>query len=336
MENTTSKKVNGPVMGTTLYAFTIDWLSGKYTLETMLAEVAKRKLCNAVEIIGFQSMRGFPDVSDAFVKDFRNWMDKYELVPSCLAVNVDVAIRPGEKLSEDETVEYVAKQIETASKLGFSVVRSQMTAKAPVMRKLLPVAEKYKIKVGNELHSPYTLSHPAVTALRELYAELQTPYLGFVPDFGNSMRAIPKGMLDSFRKDGVTDPLIDLLQKIWLNDLPTHEKYGMLQQEGAALGGTPAQLGRLNMVLSLLSRQKPEEWLEVMPQIVHVHGKFYSMENGEEPSIDYPALMKVFKQGGYNGYISSEWEGHIFTDEISGFDIVKEHQEFCTRLLADA
>jgi sugar phosphate isomerase/epimerase len=336
MENITTKKVNGPVMGTTLYAFTIDWLSGKYSLETMLAEVAKRKLCNAVEIIGFQSIRGFPDVSDAFVKDFRNWMDKYELVPSCLAVNVDVAIRPGEKLSEDETVEYVAKQIETASKLGFSVVRSQMTAKAPVMRKLLPVAEKYKIKVGNELHSPYTLSHPAVTALRELYAELQTPYLGFVPDFGNSMRAIPKGMLDGFRKDGVTEALIDLLQKIWHNDLPTHEKYGLLQQEGTALGGTPAQLGRLNMVLSLLSRQKPEEWLEVMPQIVHAHGKFYSMENGEEPSIDYPALMKVFKQGGYNGYISSEWEGHIFTDEISGFDIVKEHQEFCTRLLADA
>jgi sugar phosphate isomerase/epimerase len=336
MENVTTTKLNGPVMGTTLYAFTIDWLSGKYTLETMLAEVAKRKLCNAVEIIGFQSMRGFPDVTDAFIKDFRSWMDKYELVPSCLAVNVDVAIRPGEKLSVDETVEYVAKQIETASKLGFSVVRSQMTAKAPVMRKLLPVAEKYKIKVGNELHSPYTLSHPEVIALRELYAELETPYLGFVPDFGNSMRAIPKGMLDSFRKDGVTDPLIDLLQKIWLNDLPTHEKYGMLQQEGAALGGTPAQLGRLNMVLSLLSRQKPEEWLDVMPQVVHVHGKFYSMENGEEPSIDYPALMKVFKQGGYNGYISSEWEGHIFTDEISGFDIVKEHQEFCTRLLADA
>lgn len=335
MENSTTTKVNGPVMGTTLYAFTLDWLSGKYTLETMLAEVAKRRLCNAVEVIGFQSIKGFPEVSNAFVKDFRNWMDKYELVPFSVAVHADVAIRNGEKLSIDETVEYVARQIEIASKLGFSVVRSQMTAKAPVMRKLLPYAEKFKIKAGNELHSPYTLVHPEVIALRELYEELQTPYLGFVPDFGNSMRAIPKGMLDSFRKDGMTEPLIELIQKIWLNDFPTHEKYAQLQQEGLALGGTPAQLGRLNMVLSLFSRQKPEEWLEVMPQIVHIHGKFYSMENGEEPSIDYPALMKVFKQGGYNGYISSEWEGHLFTDEVSGFDIVKEHQEFCTRLLAE-
>jgi sugar phosphate isomerase/epimerase len=336
MENTTIRKVRGPVMGTTLYAFTLEWRSGKYTLETMLAEVAKRKLCNAVEVIGFQSIKGFPDVSTAFVKDFRNWMDHYELVPSSLAINADIAIRRGEKLSVDETVEYVARQIETAAKLGFSVVRSQMTAKAPVMRKLLPVAEKYKIKVGNELHSPYTLLHPEVIALRKLYEELQTPWLGFVPDFGNSMRAIPKGLLNGFRKDGVTEPLIDLIQQVWLNDLPTHEKYSMLQQQGMALGGRPAQLGRLNMVLSLFSRQKPEEWLEVMPQIVHVHGKFYSMENGEEPSIDYPALMKIFKQGGYNGYISSEWEGHLFTDEVSGFDMVKAHQEFCTRLLAEA
>jgi Xylose isomerase-like TIM barrel len=336
MENTIAVKGTGPVMGTTLYAFTLEWRSGKYTLETMLAEVAKRKLCNAIEVIGFQSIKGFPQVSAEFVKNFRNKMDHYELVPSSLAINADVAIRPNEKLNVDETVAYLARQIEAASKLGFSVVRSQMTAKAPVMRKLLAVAEKYKIKVGNELHSPYTLVHPEVIALRKLYEELQTPWLGFVPDFGNSMRAIPKGLLNSFRQDGVTEPLIQLIQQIWLNDLPTHEKYSMLQEQGMALGGTPAQLGRLNMVLSLFSRQKPEDWLEVMPQVVHVHGKFYSMENGEEPSIDYPALMKVFKHGGYKGYILSEWEGHLFTDEVAGFDIVKAHQEYCTQLLAGA
>jgi Xylose isomerase-like TIM barrel len=336
MGNTIATKGTGPIMGTTLYAFTLEWRSGKYTLEAMLEQVVIRKLCNAIEIIGFQSIKGFPQVTDAFVKKFRDKMDQYELVPSSLAINADVAIRRGEKLSVEETVEYLALQIETASKLGFSVVRSQMTAKAPVMRKLLPIAEKYQIKVGNELHSPYTLLHPEVIALRRLYEELQTPWLGFVPDFGNSMRAIPKGLLNSFRKDGLTEPLIQLIQQIWIIDLPTHEKYSMLQEQGIALGGTPAQLGRLNMVLSLFSRQKPEDWLEVMPQVVHVHGKFYSMENGEEPSIDYPTLMKVFKHGGYNGYISSEWEGHLFTDEISGFDIVKQHQEFCIRLLAEA
>ena len=328
--------LNGPAMGTTLYAFTLEWRSGKFTLESLLAEVSKRKLSNAIEMVGFQSIRGFPHITAEFAKDFRHWMDKYELRPSCLAINVDVAIRPGEKFSIDETVEYITAQIEAAHKLGFPVVRSQMMAKAPVMRKLLPVAEKYKIKVGNELHSPYTLTHRDVIDLIKLFDELDSPYLGFIPDFGNSMRAIPKGLLQSFRREGVTDPLIELIQNIWNRNLSTVEKYDALKREGEAMKATPAQLGRLNIVLSLFSRQKPEQWLEVMNRVVHVHGKFYSMENGEEPSMDYPALMKIFKQGGYKGTISSEWEGHAFTDEVSAFDLVKEHQQFCTRLLAEA
>ena len=336
MGNGLEKVMKGPRMGTTLYAFTLEWRSGKYTLETMLAEVARRKLSAEVEMVGFQSVRGFPLISDAFARDFRNWMDKYELRTSSLAINADVAIRPGAKLTEDETVEYLAGQVEAAAKIGFPVVRSQMTAKAPVMRKLLPVAEKYNIKIGNELHSPYTLDHPDVIALIGLYDELDSPLLGFVPDFGNSMRSIPKGLLDRFSKDGISEPLLQLIQNIWYSDITTFEKYSLLQKEGTALHGTPAQLGRLNMLLNLFSRQKPEQWLEVMNRIVHVHGKFYSMENGEEPSIDYPTLMKTFKKGGYQGTISSEWEGHLFTDEVSAFDIVKEHQTFCNRLLLSA
>jgi len=329
-------KLQGPIIGTTLYAFTLEWRSGKYSLESLLGEVSKRELCHAIELVGFQTIRGFPNISDAFAKNFRGWMEKYELMPSSLAINADVAIRPDRKLSLDETVEYLSRQIEAAAKLGFPVVRSQMTAKAPVMRKLLPVAEKFRIRIGNELHSPYTLDHPDVQDLIRLYDELDSPWLGFIPDFGCCMRSIPSGLLNSFRNDGVPENLIALIQEIWKDDMPQLEKYAVLQREGQALNGTPAQLGRLNMLLSLFSRQKPERWLEVMNRIVHVHGKFYSMVNGEEPSIDYPALMKTFKRGGYTGYISSEWEGHLFTDQVSAFEIVKEHQDYCNRLLASA
>jgi sugar phosphate isomerase/epimerase len=330
------EETKGPKMGTTLYAFTLEWRSGKYSLESLLAEVSRRKLCSGIEVVGFQSFRGFPHISDSFAKEFRGWMDKYELYPTSLAINADVAIRPDRKLTLDETVEYLAKQIEAAAKLGVPVVRSQMTAKPPVMRKLLPIAEKFKIKVGNELHAPYTLDHPDVQDLIRLYDELDSPWLGFIPDFGCCMRAIPTGLLDSFRNDGVPENLIRLLQDIWYSDLPLMEKFAVLLKEAQGMKATPGQLGRLNMVLGLLSRQTPSRWLEVMNRIVHVHGKFYSMVNGEEPSMDYPALMKTFKKGGYTGHISSEWEGHMFTDQVSAFDLVKEHQDFCIGLLASA
>jgi sugar phosphate isomerase/epimerase len=330
------EKTNGPIMGTTLYAFTLEWRSGKYSLESLLQEVNRRKLCPAIELVGFQSIRGFPNVSDAFAKEFRRWMDKYELYPASLAINADVAIRPDRKFTLDETVEYRTRQIEAAAKLGFPVVRSQMTAKAPVMRKLLPIAEKFGIKIGPELHCPYLLDHPDVQDLIKLYDELDSPWLGFIPDFGCCMKSIPGGLLDSFRTDGVSENLLRLLQDVWYGDLPLMEKFAVLHKEGQAMKGTPGQLGRLNMTLGLLNRQKPSRWLEVMHRIVHLHGKFYSMVNGEEPSMDYPELMKTFKKGGYLGHISSEWEGHMFTDKVSGFDIVKEHQDFCNRLLASA
>ena len=52
-----------------------------------------------------------------------------------------------------------------------------------------------------------------------------------------------------------------------------------------------------------------------MPQILHVHAKFYDIdENGQEPAIDYPELVRVFVEGGYRGYWSSEWEGHAFAE----------------------
>ena len=59
----------------------------------------------------------------------------------------------------------------------------------------------------------------------------------------------------------------------------------------------------------------PEEWLDIMPQIFHVHAKFYDIdESGQEPAIDYPELVRVFVEGGYRGFWSSEWEGHAFAE----------------------
>ncbi|MBS1596894.1 MAG: hypothetical protein JST75_01620 [Bacteroidetes bacterium] len=45
--------------------------------------------------------------------------------------------------------------------------------------------------------------------------------------------------------------------------------------------------------------------------------------------------MKVFSDGGYNGYMSSEYEGHGFTDAYPGFDMIEKHQALCKKLLAE-
>jgi sugar phosphate isomerase/epimerase len=322
--------------GTTLFSLTIEWLSGKYTLEQIIAEVSKRKLGLGLEAVGFQSFRNFPVISNEFALEFRNLLDKYELQPSCLGANADIALRRNNPLTIDETAEYLEAQINAAAKLGFPVLRMQMAAKPEVMRKLVKPAEKAKVILGMELHSPYTLDHPAVMQLQELYDEFDSPYLGYIPDFGSCMQRIPALVLDSYRKDGMPEILIDLIKEIWFIDAATPEKFKQLQERAVASGGTPSHIGRLNMVLALFSRQDPKRWAEVMNRIVHIHGKFYSIdEEGNEPNINYASLMKVFKEGGYNGFMSSEYEGHAFTDEYNGFEMIEKHQKLCRRLISD-
>ncbi|MFN0111619.1 MAG: sugar phosphate isomerase/epimerase family protein [Blastocatellia bacterium] len=318
--------------GTTLFSHTLEWLSGGFTLDEMLSRIHAYAIGPGLEIIGFQTIRHFPHISDEFARELRELMDRYELVPTCLGANIDVALRRDRYLTTDETVEYVAAQIAAAQKLGFPVLRVQMTAKPEVMRQLAPIAEKAHVKLGMELHSPYANHHPAVVALRELYEEMDSPALGYIPDFGTTMRDLPPGLLDSFRHEGMPETLIELIQEIWHADAPTPEKFAQVAMRATALGATPQQLGRLNMTLSMFCKQSPEQWLEVMPRVVHMHGKFYGFdENGDEPSVDCAALMRVFRDGGYCGTMSSEWEGHAYTDEFSSFAMVKQHQALCRR-----
>ncbi len=321
---------------TSLFSFALEWNSGKYSLESLMAKVNELNLGPGIEIIGFQSLKGFPYLSGDTIAEVRRLIEKYGFELACLDANVDVGIRRDRLLTIDETTEYIIPQIWAASKLGFPVLRVQMTAKPEVIKRLAPVAEKANVKLGMELHTPYQVDHPAVMELRELYEEIDSPYVGFIPDFGTSMRGIPEALLNSFRDVGVTDELIELTKEIWKKDVPTPAKFGELGERASALGATPPQIGRLNMAFSMNGRQDINAWKEIIPQTVHLHGKFYGFdENGDEPSIDYAAILKVFYEGGYNGYVASEYEGTAFTDEFTGFEMVQKHHALCDKILTD-
>jgi sugar phosphate isomerase/epimerase len=317
-------------LATSLFSYAYEWNSGQYSLEDVIAKTRELDLGTGLEIIGFQSLRGFPHISEQQVSEVKNLLEKYEFEPVCLDCNVDVAIRRHQYLTVDETVEYIKPQIDAARRLGFPVLRVQMTAKPEVIGKLASYAEKANVKLGMELHTPYAVDHPAVLALRALYAKINSPFLGFIPDMGTCMRAIPDALLTSFKEVGVTDEMIAITKEVWKKDAPTPAKFGELYERTSALGATPPQIGRLNMAFAMNGRQPIELWKEIIPQTVHIHGKFYGFdENGEEPSIDYHAILKTFAEGGYQGYIASEYEGSAFTDEFTAFDMVaKQHQLF--------
>lgn len=320
-------------LGSTLYAFTNEFHQRRYDFEGLIREVAARKLGPGLEIVGFQSLRGFPDVTDEQAARFKDLIAETGLTPSCLGINADMYLKPDYMRSHAESVEYHARQIRSAGKLGFPLVRYQYAAGPAVIRELAPLAQDVNVKLGLEIHAPHTVHHPEVLAYREMYAQVNSPYLGFIPDFGASARTIPPIYLQYFRSRKVPEAVIDYAVALWKEDSDPFAKRPKFLAWAANAGIEETLAVEVPIVFGLFSRQPLTNWLEIMPQVIHIHGKFYGVdESGEDPSIDYEGNMKVFMDGGYRGFISSEWEGHQVSDE-GGFEKVARHHEMLRRIL---
>ena len=331
----------GPKLGVTLFSFTPLYRARLYTFEELIRKCGALGLGPGLEIVGFQSIRGYPSVSDRFATRFRRLLDDAGLAPSALGANIDSGRRADRLMTHEETVETLELQIRAAAKLGFPVLRVQFGADGDALESVVALAERCDVKLGMEVHSPHAIEHPTMLALRARFEKVGSPYLGFVPDFGASMHAIPTGLIARWREDPkAADELLELTLVAWerahRGESSAFEERRRLMQAAAELDAGPGRYYAF-LALTLFGHQAPEAWSEIMPQVVHVHGKFYDIDaDGNEPSMAYDTLMRVFAEGGYEGYISSEWEGSIWDEQSDAFDVVRRHQELMRRHLAAA
>ena len=323
-----------PILGTTLYSFTNEWLQGLCTLDEEVAKVAELDLGPAVEIIGFQTIREFPDVADDTVRHIRGLFDRYGLVPSCLGGNCDVGRHRDHPMTEDEIVAYVERQIVSAQKLGFPVLRIQGFVGSRVFERLAPAAEKAGVQVASEVHSPMAAYHPEVVALRECFDRVGPELVGFVPDFSSSMTAPPAVCWQRLLDLGAAQGLIEAAKEIWPSDKPVPEKFAALGEAAERFDANGAVRGQLFGTLTMFGRAPVEQLTDLLPYTKYIHGKFYGIDaSGDEPSIPYPELMAILLREGFSGTVSAEWEGHAFTEEPIGFEQVQAWKAMCTRLL---
>ena len=332
--------MSGPRLGVTLYSFTPEFHAGRYTLEELIAKAAALGMGPGLEVIGFQSIRDFPRVTDDFVLRFRRAVDEHGFEPSCLDINVDVANRSDRFLTEDELVDYLSAQIEAAAKLGFPVVRSQAPATPAVVERLLPLLECLEVKMGAEIHSASTVESPWVVALRDLYDRLETPYLGFIPDFGASTLGISPSVYETYRAKGVPDELLDAIAERW-DELHTRtfepgEEIGNLIGLAHQHGAGDHAVNLAVFAVGIHGHADPLAWSEIMDDVVHVHGKFFAIdEDGHDPVVPFEQLLPLFADGGYDGYVSSEYEGWHWDTTSDPFEMVVRQQELSRRILAE-
>ena len=317
-------------LGTTIFSFNNEFHQRKFTVEQLIDKVAELDLGPGVEILGFSHIRGYPEVSEDFVRMFRNALDRNNLEPSCLSMNADINIRRDRPMTIDENYEYHKTQIETAAKLGFPVAKTQVMAGPEVLLRLLPLAEKLKIKIGVEVHSPEAADSPGVMAFREMYEKAGSPNLGFVPDFGACVTGVPKCFVEHFRELNISEEFIKIAIDTWSLSGTFGERIAQYQIREKEAGANQAEIGAMFMIFAMLGRQDPRKWLDIMPHVIHVHGKFY---DALEPAVPFDELLPLFRDNGYNGFLSSEWEGNAFNEDEATPQLVALHARM-RRILA--
>lgn len=321
-------------LGLTLYSASAEFRAGWYDFDSLLERVAQLGIGPGIEIVASQMLPSYPQVTGEFTEGWKAAMDKYGFSPSSFGANLDMGRRRDRDMTPDEEFEFSRTLFDGAKMLGFPLVRIQ-SAKPELLRRLLPVAESHGLKLAYEIHAPMGPNSPEIMRVREVYEELDSPLLGFVADFSSTMHSMSPTLLRAVRRAGLDDQAVRRLQQIWMSEASMRERQERFIDYLRGRGFDPARLGSFaHLAFNMHGHVQPGQWAEIMPQIFHVHAKFYDIdERGNEPAIDYPELVRVFVEGGYRGYWSSEWEGHAFAElgEVDPLELVRRQHDLIRR-----
>jgi len=310
-------------VGVTLHSFTNEYCSFIWSFEDMMQKAAL--LGGGVEIVGPAHHRGFPEVTDEFERVFKSSVERNGLTPTSYGSYADPFMLPGRDLTPDELVAYTIPQLRGAAKLGFPVVRLQYFV-SPVAERLLPYAERYKLKMGYELHTPLEIEAPMTQELIQQVKRISSPHLGLIPDAGIFCRSIPRFRIEGAKRNGASEALLQRAVELWKAKTSLKDAHDQLK----TMGADDRLFGALEVFWGSFGHSDPKSVAEIMPYIIHTHGKFFSIVSGDEPDVRYKEYVHALMRGGYRGWMSSEYEG----PDTDSFEVVKAHQAMVKRYMA--
>jgi sugar phosphate isomerase/epimerase len=319
--------------GVSLYSYQEEYFLRKLTLEQCIAE-ATNLGANGIESIAEQMMPGFPNLSEDFYAQWHRWMEEYGATPTCHDAFLDTKLYKDRLLTEQESIESTIRDLRHAKKLGCSVVRILVSVPPELMEKCIRYAEELDVRMAVEVHSPFHLDQPWIMRHMEVIERTGTRHFGLIPDMGIFVKRYPRVMRDQTIRGGGTESIVDFVCQAYeariMSEYVIHDVRKM--------GGNPVDI-RFAESLRHMIWSNPRRLLEFMPWIFHIHAKFYEMlEDNTEYSIPYDEIIPVLIEGGYDGYLSSEYEGnrHIHdVYEVDSVEQVRRQQEMFKRLLGE-
>ena len=305
--------------GVSFYSYQEEFFLGTLGVEDCVREAAEIGAFG-VEIIPEQMLRGYPNIGDNFYRKWHGWMEQYGTTPVASDLFIDTKRYPGRWLTIEEQVESVQRDLEIAHRLGVTQVRAIINTPPEVMAGAAALAEELNLHLLLEVHAPFHYGHPWIHRHLEVMDRLQSPALGFMPDMGTFVERFPRVVADRARRDGAREDLVDLI-------VATYDAHGDvhgLMDTVYYMGGGPTEMG-LARQATHYTWNDPRTLLEQMYRTHHIQAKFYEMtDEGSEYSIPYEKIIPVLIEGGYSGYLSSEYEGNRHIQDAFDVDSIEQ------------
>lgn len=312
--------------------------------------------CDGVEIIDEQTIPNYPNPSDEFVTEWNNEIKKYGLRCALMDVFLDVHQFRDHVMTYDEAAERLKNDLRLAKKLGFEAVRCLCLVPIEVIEKALPLAEELDIKIGKEIHAPFTIKtkgspeytdplfknfNPKMTEeIVDLIHKTGSKHVGLVPDFGIFQNACPRVQREYEKRHCNSPEMVDFIfENRFTYSL---QEMGKLCKENWPNHDLPER--NIYYIMQTKSSATAEELRDIVPYIVSIHGKFYEMTFNEklqsynDEAIDYFNPIQVLVEEGYQGFICSEYEGQRHQQDTGRENLpnekeeVKRHQEMLVNL----
>ncbi|UFM64164.1 sugar phosphate isomerase/epimerase [Paracoccus sp. MA] len=321
--------------GVSLYSFQNDTFLGRMSLEDCIRECAAMGAMG-IEVVGEQTFAGWPErgMPEAGIAEWHRLMAAYGTVPVCHDFMLDYKRYKGRMMPFDEQVASVRKDIELARRLGAPYIRSLVSVEPEVLVAAAPYAEEAGVTILLEVHAPLHFDHPWIIRHAEAYEKSGSTALGFLPDMGMFLHRFPRVWKERFIRNGCPRDAADFIEKAYEDRrLAEYVVLDVMQRWGSGPQMAMVETLRHN------AAYEPRRMLEFMPRIHNIHAKFYEMtEDGQEWSIPYDEVVAVLKQGGYRGYLCSEYEGNRWIEDVQEVDslgLVRRQQQMFARLLGE-
>lgn len=325
------------------YSLQDSYARGRLDLPGILDFIASTG-SQGVELISDQMIKGTPFPSEETVAVWRGALEKSGLAPVCNDIFINSTIYANRTLRVPEQVELLKRDLDVSKLLGFDVVRLVSDTSPEVTLAALPYAEQVGVTMALEIHAGMSFSSPVSARWIEMMKKVQSPYLGLVIDFGIFCERHPRVSTNYFKSIGLSPAVADKIDELYAANGDTLHAFGSFghrtefPEELTSLFRSPVDgeysffsTGYENTPLAALD--------EHLPYIKHFHGKFYEMlPDGTEYSIDYPKIIARLNQLGYDGYISSEYEGNRFVpvdEPVDDQGQVRAHQAMLAAHLND-